>query len=327
MGRVEVICGHLHQHPTGAESKYVGESVVQKFLKFVLDKAVHGGGGIRSAEDMHTALDYLEANNYDRNAAIDSLIKWKMSYAGASGFITNLGGLSTALLALPVGMLTSCVLAASTVCIAAIGCIRGFDSRSDQVQTAVVLCLLGGKASGVFKSATKTVVKKVAVNMIQKVPGKALIAINKQVGFRLLTKAGKTGVLNLMQWVPIVGSAIGAGFDANYIWVCANTAREMFPRSKQAIRAEIASIREEVLEQGAPAAWPSGRAGPVQGPIRHNSLCSPLHRILRTRAAGRQEAVFVKKVTARGGSRGADVPHAAALGGCGVAGANAGPPW
>jgi hypothetical protein len=43
--------------------------------------------------------------------------------------------------------------------------------------------------------------------------------------------------------------------------------------------------------------------------------------------ADRYSWIGISSKTARRGSRGADVPHAAALGGCGVAGANAGPPW
>ncbi len=42
---------------------------------------------------------------------------------------------------------------------------------------------------------------------------------NKAVGFRLVTKAGTTGLVNLTKAVPVVGGFVGGTFD--YVAVCA----------------------------------------------------------------------------------------------------------
>lgn len=55
--------------------------------------------------------------------------------------------------------------------------------------------------------------EKALLAAVRKVPGKALIDINKKVGFRLFTKAGSTGVFNLTKLVPLVGAPIGAAAE------------------------------------------------------------------------------------------------------------------
>lgn len=52
--------------------------------------------------------------------------------------------------------------------------------------------------------------------------------INKKVGFRVITKAGEKGTVNLMKVVPIVGGVVGAGFDGVFINSCGKTAKIIF---------------------------------------------------------------------------------------------------
>jgi len=53
-------------------------------------------------------------------------------------------------------------------------------------------------------------------------------SINKAVGFRLLTKAGSTGILNLTKMVPLVGGVVGGAFDGISTNIVGNTARDAF---------------------------------------------------------------------------------------------------
>lgn len=47
-----------------------------------------------------------------------------------------------------------------------------------------------------------------------KISGKALIEINKKVGFKLLTKFGEKGIINLGKMLPLVGGLIGGTFES-----------------------------------------------------------------------------------------------------------------
>jgi hypothetical protein len=54
---------------------------------------------------------------------------------------------------------------------------------------------------------------KAALAGLRKLPGRVLIEINKKVGFRLLTKFGAKGSINLVKGVPLVGGGVGAGVN------------------------------------------------------------------------------------------------------------------
>lgn len=56
--------------------------------------------------------------------------------------------------------------------------------------------------------------KQVATQAIKSISGKTLTAINQKVGFRLLTKFGEKGVVNLGKAVPILGGLIGCTVDS-----------------------------------------------------------------------------------------------------------------
>ena len=56
----------------------------------------------------------------------------------------------------------------------------------------------------------------------------ALADINKRVGFRLLTKFGTKGAINLGKAIPLVGGLIGGTVDGLSTNIVGNTARDLF---------------------------------------------------------------------------------------------------
>ena len=64
--------------------------------------------------------------------------------------------------------------------------------------------------------------------MVKKIPGEVLTKINQKVGFRLLTKFGTKGIVNIGKMVPVVGGIISGGFDFAETKVIANRAYTMF---------------------------------------------------------------------------------------------------
>ena len=89
---------------------------------------------------------------------------------------------------------------------AAIAVIRGYDIESEEVQSAVLISLLGAGAAGVLGKVGVEVGTKTTMAALKKLPGQLLIEINKKVGYRLITKFGTKGSINLVRAVPLVGA-------------------------------------------------------------------------------------------------------------------------
>ena len=64
--------------------------------------------------------------------------------------------------------------------------------------------------------------------MVLRISGEVLKRVNQAVGFRLVTKAGSKGVVNLIKGVPLVGGVVGGTFDAAATKVIGRTAKEVF---------------------------------------------------------------------------------------------------
>jgi hypothetical protein len=196
---------------------------VEILLNRLIDFGIGGAGILPSAERL--AANYLSKSaNIDE--AIDSLIRWQKACAGSTGFVTSLGGFALMPVTLPASLAASYVLAVNTV--AAIACLRGYDVQSHQVRTAVLLCLMGSEAERLLKSVGIQIGEKTVRNLLKSIPGKALREINQKVGFRLLTKTGEKGVINLSKLIPVFGGLIGGTIDVLFIHSCAKAAKKYF---------------------------------------------------------------------------------------------------
>ncbi len=200
--------------------------MIQATLDWIIEAGISGGFGVfPSAEKV--AADHLNGTNSVEDA-VNSVIAWSTAYSAGTGFVTGLGGIATLPITLPVGMAASYAVGANAA--AAIAYIRGYDLRSEQVKTFILLSLLGNGATEVLSKAGVQVGTKVAQNLIKQIPGKVLIEINKKVGFRLVTKAGEKGIVNLMKFVPVLGGVIGGAFDGMSVNACGQAAKTFFPK-------------------------------------------------------------------------------------------------
>jgi len=158
--------------------------------------------------------------------AIDRLINWQVAKAGAAGFVTGVGGMLTLPIAIPANL--AGVLYIQIRMIGAVAHLRGYDVRSDQVRTLVVACLAGSAALDILKGVGINIGTRVTRQMILRISGEVLKRVNQAVGFRLVTKAGSKGVVNLIKGVPFVGGVVGGTFDAAATKVIGRTAKQVF---------------------------------------------------------------------------------------------------
>jgi uncharacterized protein (DUF697 family) len=208
-------------------SEGLSESRIMQALDWAYEKAVNGVSGLDSASEL--AESYMNKGGTLTDQS-NSLIRWQNTKAGTSGFITGLGGIITMPVTIPANITS--VLYVQIRMIAAIAHIGGHDLNDDRVKSLVYACLAGNAAKDILKDIGIVVGTKLTTNAIKNISGKTIIAINKKVGFRLLTKFGEKGVINLGKAVPIIGGVIGATFDSIGTNVVGNVARDTFIQEK-----------------------------------------------------------------------------------------------
>ncbi|MFM1598488.1 EcsC family protein [Streptococcus mutans] len=191
---------------------------MSKTLDWAYSKVIDGIPGQKDIDQF--VNDYL-SKSADKESAIDKVIKFQTTQAATSGFVTGFGGLLTMPVTIPVNVST--VILFQMRMIAAIAKIRGY-----QVQTFVYATLAGISILDVTKKFGIEIGNKFAMGMVKKIPGKVLTKINQAVGFRLATKFGTTGVINLDKTVPVAGAVVGGAFDAVTTRTIAKLAKNTF---------------------------------------------------------------------------------------------------
>ena len=189
--------------------KVLSQADMMNLLDSLYSKCIQGIPMISSPIEK-MADDYLQHNATVEDAAKDMINK-QVIKCTTSGFITNLGGVITLPVTIPANV--GSVMYVQMRMIACAAYMAGYDVHTDQVQTLVYACLAGVSVMEVAKKAGIKIGQKGLENLIDKIPGKVLIAINQKVGFRMLTKFGETGAINIGKVIPVVGGVIGGGFD------------------------------------------------------------------------------------------------------------------
>ncbi|MDY0916624.1 EcsC family protein [Pseudomonas viridiflava] len=224
-------------------SKELTLAKLNQALDWAYEKAMDGIPGTGTAQEF--AEEYRKNNKTILDAA-NSLIRWQNTKAATSGFVTGLGGIITLPVSIPANLAS--VMYVQLRMITAIAYLGGHNPTDDRVKTLVYTCLAGNAAKDILKDVGISVASKVAVSSINKISGATLTKINQAVGFRLLTKFGSTGAINLGKAVPLLGGILGATFDSVTTNTVGNVARDIFvlnPATKQS------DIEEEAEEASA----------------------------------------------------------------------------
>lgn len=217
----------------------ISHEKMMQALDWAYEKSVNGIGGFDSAEELANSYQ----GKYDSTLKqANMLIRFQNTKSAFSGFVTGLGGIITLPVALPANITS--VLLVQVRMIAAIAHLGGHDIRDDRVKTMVFSCLVANSAKEVLKDVGIALGNKLAMNAVKSVSGKTLQTINKRVGFRLLTKMGRTGAINLSKVVPIAGGLISGSIDAFTTNKIGNVARNVFIDSDEVEGSTAAAAAE-----------------------------------------------------------------------------------
>ncbi|MFH5228435.1 EcsC family protein [Antrihabitans spumae] len=190
----------------------------------ILAAGMLGVGPWKGAKQI--ADEALQTSN-SQDEAIKRLIATHRRQVGVSGFVTSVGGPISLVVGMPADIVS--FYAAAVRVTAAIAYTRGYNLDTEEVKSVVLVSLLGAGGAAAIGEAGAKIGTKSAIAAIQRVPGRVLIDINKKVGFRLVTKFGQRGAINLVKIVPLVGGGVGAGVNVVGLNTIAKYAKSNFP--------------------------------------------------------------------------------------------------
>jgi hypothetical protein len=179
-------------------------------VRRAFDRAVDGFGPLPGAAE--AADKRLAEHDGDITATIRSLIDSHVRLAGVEGFLTNIGGLVTLTITLPLNVAGLALLQCHLV--AGIAHLRGYDLDDPRVRNAVYACMLG-------EDTVKTLIRK------KKLPSSPMaiatapardpeldLRLAAEVTGELLTRvAGKRTIAIVGRRTPVIGGGVGAVAD------------------------------------------------------------------------------------------------------------------
>ena len=201
------------------------------FVREALHRAIHGIGPLPAAAV--AADNQLKEHRGDVDAAIHGVIENHVRYAGAQGFLTNLGGLATMAFTVPTNLsglaLVECRM------IAAIAHLRGYDLSDPRVKNAVLVCLLGEETVRGLVEAQKLPAPPMALATAPAHDPWLDKVISAEVASDLVAKvAGKKVAGTVARRIPLVGGLVGMGTDGYATWRVGRYAdRELLPRARR----------------------------------------------------------------------------------------------
>lgn len=205
------------------KKKKLDENTLLKVMDVCYEKALAGLPTSESVDEL--VLNY--SNKYsDAKEAARKMCDVQIVKCGTSGFLTGLGGMITLPVAVPANVAS--VIYVQLRMIAAVAKLGGFNPNDDEVRTMAYVCLTGSATLDILKKTGINIGEKITTNALKKVPAAVLTKINQKVGFRLVTKFGEKGVVNLIKLVPLVGGLIGGGVDIAGTKAAAEVAIKIF---------------------------------------------------------------------------------------------------
>jgi hypothetical protein len=204
-------------------------SLTAGFVREALDRAIHGIGPLPPAA--RAAEKQLVEQHGDVERAVHEVIENHVRYAGAQGFVTNLGGLVTAALTIPANITGLALIQCRMV--AGIAHLRGYDLEDPRVRNAILVSILGEDAVNALVKRRKLPAPPMALATAPQHDPNLDATVSVEVATDLISRvAGKRLATTIGRRIPVVGGLVGMGADGYVTWRIGRYAdRELLPRA------------------------------------------------------------------------------------------------
>lgn len=214
----------------GPTVREMAPDLTNSFVREALGRAIHGFGPLQGAA--RAAEAHLRDQDDDVRLAVRAVIETHVRLAGAQGFVTNLGGIATATVAIPANIaglaLVQCRM------IAAICHLRGYDLDDPRVRNAILVALLGEEKIDDLLTGLSIPAPPMALATAPAHDAGIDKVVTAEVASEFVARiAGKRAAGVVGRRVPLVGGLVGLGVDGVATWkVGRYVDREFLPRPR-----------------------------------------------------------------------------------------------
>jgi len=201
------------------------------FVREAEHRAIVGVGPLSGA--VRGAEKQLKEQKGDVERAVHEVIEFHVRLAGAQGFVTNVGGLVTAAVAIPANITGLALIQCRMI--AGIAHLRGYDVHDPRVRNAILVMLLGEEGVHEMIKKKKIPAPPMAVATAPAYDESLDTLISSQVATDMITRvAGKRMATTVGRKIPVVGGVVGLGADAFATWKIGRYVdREFLPRNRR----------------------------------------------------------------------------------------------
>ena len=175
----------------------------------LIDASIDGMGKFPSAKQ--TATRHL-ARKKDVEKAVDAVVRQHVALAAAQGVVTNIGGIASAIVGMPVNV--TGIISVQIHMVACVAHLYGYDIDDPRVRTALTMCLLGEREleRQISSQDLPTTPLAVATSPIHD-PALLGHVADRVLSHIFAEAAGKGIVVTLGRKAPVIGGGVGGIAD------------------------------------------------------------------------------------------------------------------
>lgn len=214
----------------------VAPGFTSSFVRESLHRAIDGVGPLPPARE--TAQKHLTAQiQQSRTGAVERAVKdvvdQHIRLAGASGFATNLGGLTTMAVTVPANLAGNALIQCRMV--AAVAHLRGYDLDDPRVHNAILAITLGEELVNKLVGGRVIPAPPMALATAPVHDAKIDATISTEVAKAMIARVtGRRVAATVSKRIPGLGGVVGMGVDGWSTYKVGHYAeRELLPRKRR----------------------------------------------------------------------------------------------
>ncbi len=203
--------------------------ITTTFVTEALHRAIAGLGPMPTAA--HAAEAQLREQKGNRDKAVHEVIENHVAYAGAQGFLTNLGGVTTMAFAVPANVVGLAFVQCRML--AGIAHLHHNNLDDPRDRTAILTLLLGEDGVNQMIRKKKLPAPPMALATAPVHDPELDRILSAEVASELITRvASRRLAITIARGIPIAGGVVGLSTDAYQTWKIGRYAsRELLPRA------------------------------------------------------------------------------------------------